>query len=98
MGAKPPARPTPVPPLMARPSASPTAPLDVTGVVTGISTSVEDPTLIIKTAKNVDYRLRMPRNQSVKTFNVGDNVRVKGWPMGDGVMLATGVEVIYNKR
>ena len=57
-----------------------------------------DPTLIIKTAKNAVYRLRMPRNQSVKTINVGDNVRARGWPMGDGVMLATGVEVVYNKR
>ncbi|MCC7368288.1 MAG: hypothetical protein IT306_07695 [Chloroflexi bacterium] len=97
-GGAPATRPTPVPPLMARPSASPTAPLDITGVVTGISTSVDDPTLIITTTKKATYRLRMPRNQSVKTFNVGDNVRARGWPMGDGVMLATGVEVVYNKR
>jgi hypothetical protein len=66
--------------------------------VTGISTAADDPTLIVRTAKNDTFRLRMPRNQSVKTFNVGDNVRVTGWPMGDGVMLATGVEVVYNKR
>jgi hypothetical protein len=97
-GAAPPARPSPVPPLMARPSASPTPPLDLLGVVTGISTDVEDPTLIIQTTKNGSFRLRMPRNQSIKTVNLGDNVRVKGWPMGDGVMLATGVEVVYNKR
>jgi hypothetical protein len=97
-GGTPPARPTPAPPLMARPSASPTAPLDVTGVVTGISTAIDDPTLIIRTSKNVVYRLRMPRNQSVKTFNVGDDVRVQGWPMGDGVMLATAVQVVYNNK
>jgi hypothetical protein len=83
---------------MARPSASPTPPLDLLGVVTGISTAIEDPTIIIKTVKNDTVRLRMPRNQSVKTINLGDNVRAKGWPMGDGVMLATGVEVVYNKR
>jgi hypothetical protein len=83
---------------MARPSASPTPPLDLLGVVTGLSTSSDDPTLIVRTAKNDTLRLRMPRNQSVKTFNVGDNVRVVGWPMGDGVMLATAVEVVYNKR
>jgi hypothetical protein len=52
MGSAPPARPTPVPPLMARPSASPTPPLDLLGVVTGMSTDVEDPTLIIRTEKN----------------------------------------------
>jgi hypothetical protein len=98
LGSAPAARPSPVPPLMARPAASPTPPLDVLAVVTGISTSREDPTLIVKTAKNATFRLRMPRNQSVKAFNVGDNVRVMGWPMGDGVMLATAVEVIYNKR
>jgi hypothetical protein len=46
----------------------------------------------------VVYRLRMPRNQSVKTFNVGDDVRVQGWPMGDGVMLATAVQVVYNNK
>jgi hypothetical protein len=97
-GVMPPARPTPVPPLMARPSASPTPPLDLLGVVTGISTDIEDPTLIIRTEKNATYRLRMPRNQSIRAINVGDNVRAKGWPMGDGVMLATGVEVVYNKR
>jgi hypothetical protein len=97
-GAAPATRPTPVPPLMARPSASPTPPLDLLGVVTGISTSSDDPTLIVRTAKNDTLRLRMPRNQSVRTFNVGDNVRVIGWPMGEGVMLATGVEVVYNRR
>jgi hypothetical protein len=43
-------------------------------------------------------QLRMPKNQSIKTVNLGDNVRIKGWPMGDGVMLATAVEVVYNKR
>jgi hypothetical protein len=98
MGLAPAARPTPAPPLMARPSASPTPPLDLLGVVTGISTSIEEPTLIVKTAKNDTFRLRMPRNQSVRTFNVGDNVRVVGWPMGDGVMFVTAVEVVYNKR
>jgi hypothetical protein len=98
VGKTPAARPTPVPPLMARPAASPTPPLDFLGVVTGISTDVEDPTLIIRADKKGTYRLRMPKNQSVKMYNVGDNVRVKGWPMGDGVMLATGIEVVYNKR
>ncbi len=97
-GAPPAPRPSPVPPLMARPSASPTPPIDMRGVVTGISTSVDDPTLIIKNAKNATFRLRMPRNQSVKTFNLGDDVRVQGWPMGDGVMLATVIEIVYDKR
>jgi hypothetical protein len=40
----------------------------------------------------------MPRNQSIRKFNLGDNVRVKGWPMGDDVMLATTIEVVYGKR
>jgi hypothetical protein len=98
LGAAPAARPTPVPPLMARPAASPTPPLDLLGVVTGISTDDLDPTLIIQTAKSGTFRLRMPKNQSIKTINLGDNVRAKGWPMGDGVMFATGVEVVNNKR
>jgi hypothetical protein len=96
-GNKPAKRPEPVPPLMAKPAASPTPPLDLQGVVTGISTDVEDPTLIVR-VKNTNYRLRMPRNQSVRMYNVGDNVRVRGWPMGDGVLLATAIEVVYNKR
>lgn len=88
------ARPTPVPPLMARPAPSPSAPLDLTGVVTGISTDIADPALIVKT-RNGSYRLRMPKDQSVRQYNVGDDVRVKGWPMGEGVLLATAIEVIY---
>jgi hypothetical protein len=82
---------------MAKPAKSPTPPLDLEGVVTGISTDVEEPILIV-TVKNTAYRLRMPRNQSVRLYNVGDNVRIKGWPMGDDVLLATVIEVIYNKR
>jgi hypothetical protein len=97
-GAAPAARPSPVPPLMARPSASPAPPINVLGVVTGISTDVDDPTLVIETEKKRTYRLRMPRNQSVKTFNLGDNVRAIGWPMGNESMLATSIEVVYNKR
>jgi hypothetical protein len=90
--------PTPGPPLMARSAGSPTPPLDVIGVVTGISTSVEDPTLIIKTDKGATYRLRMPRDQTVNSYTLGDNVRARGWPMGDGVMLLSSVEVLTNKR
>lgn len=97
LGARPKARPAPVAPLMARPSPPPTPPLDMLGVITGISTDVNDPTLIVK-VKAQTYRLRMPRNQSVRLYNLGDNVRVKGWPMGDGVLLATTIEVVYNKR
>ena len=67
------------------------------GIITGISTDIEDPTLIVR-VKNTTYRLRMPRDQSVRMYNVGDNVRVRGWPMGEGVMLATLIEVVYNKR
>ena len=96
LGGPPAPRPTPVPPLMARPAASPTPPLLVTGTVTGISTDVTDPTLIVN-AKNGTMRLRMPKDQSVRKFNVGDNVRVVGWPMGDGVMLTTSVEVVYSR-
>ena len=33
----------------------------------------------------------------MRMYNVGDNVRVRGWPMGQGVLLATGIEVVYNK-
>ena len=97
LGSKPAKRPEPVPPLMAKPAASPKPPLDMEGVVTGISTDIEEPTLIVR-VKNNSYRLRMPRNQSVRMYNVGDNVRVRGWPMGEGVMLATLIEVVYNKR
>lgn len=97
IGKKPAKRPAPVPPLMAKPNASPKPPLNVLGVITDISTDINDPTLIVQ-VKNTTYRLRMPRDQSVKMYNVGDNVRVKGWPMGEGVMLATGIEVLYNKR
>jgi hypothetical protein len=82
---------------MARPSASPTPPLDLLGTVTGISTDVYEPTLIVK-AKSQTFRLRMPKNQSIRKYNLGDNVRVKGWPMGDGVMLATTIDVVYDKR
>jgi hypothetical protein len=96
LGASPAPRPSPVPPLMARPSASPTPPLRVNGVVTGISTDVNDPTLIV-TANNSTYRLRMPKDQTVKKYNVGDNVRVSGWPMGDDVLLMTNIEVIYGR-
>ncbi len=99
LGAKPQSRPSPVPPLMARPSASPTPPLDLLGTVTGISTDLYDPTLIVKAKeKSQTFRLRMPKNQSIRKYNLGDNVRVKGWPMGDGVMLATSIEVVYDKR
>lgn len=90
-------RPPPVPPLMAKPAASPTPPLDLQGVVTGISTHVDNPTLIIS-ARSTTYRLRMPWNQSVRMYNLGDNVRVRGWPMGDGVMFATGIEVTNSRR
>ena len=90
-------RPPPVPPLMAKPTASPTPPLDLQGVVTGISTHVDNPTLIIS-ARSTTYRLRMPWNQSVRIYNLGDSVRVRGWPMGDGVMFATGIEVVSNRR
>ncbi len=72
LGAPPAARPSPVPPLMARPSASPTPPLLVSGVITGISTDVTDPTLIVKASSGM-FRLRMPKDQSVKKYNVGDN-------------------------
>jgi hypothetical protein len=97
-GGRPQARPSPVPPLMARPAASPTPPIDVIGVVTGISTEADDPALIIRTEKQGSFRLRMPRNQPVRMYNVGDNVRARGWPMGDGLMLSTELEVIYDKR
>lgn len=96
-GNKPATRPEPVPPLMAKPAKSPTPPLDMEGVVTGISTNVDEPTLIVR-VKKTTYRLRMPRNQSVRMYNIGDNVRVKGWPLGEGVLLATGIEVLYDKR
>jgi hypothetical protein len=39
----------------------------------------------------------MPKDQSVKKYNVGDNVRVNGWPMGDGVVLMTSIEVVYGR-
>ena len=97
LGNKPAKRPDPVPPLMAKPSKAPTPPLDLQGVVSGISTDIEEPTLVVK-VKNTNYRMRMPRNQSVRLYNVGDNVRVRGWPMGSDVLLATSIEVIYNKR
>ena len=97
LGAKPAKRPEPVPPLMAKPASTAKPPLDMEGIVTGMSTDIEDPTLIVR-VKNTTYRLRMPRNQSVRMYNIGDNVRVKGWPMGTGVMLATTIEVVYNKR
>ena len=97
LGNKPARRPEPVPPLMAKPAASPTPPLDLQGVVTGISTDVAEPTLVVQ-VKNTSYRIRMPRNQSVRMYNVGDNVRVRGWPLGDGALLTTGIEVVYNKR
>lgn len=97
IGARPAKRPEPVPPLMAKPSAAPKPPLDLEGLITGLSTDVEDPTLIVK-VKNTTYRLRMPKDQSVRMYNVGDNVRVKGWPMGTGVLLATTIEVVYDKR
>lgn len=96
LGGPPAPRPSPVPPLMARPSPSPAPPLDVLGVVTGISTDVDEPTLIVQTRTGT-LRLRMPKDQSVKMFNVGDNVRARGWPMGDDVVFATGVEVVYQR-
>lgn len=96
LGGPPAPRPAPVPPLMARPSASPTPPLALTGTVTGISTDVAEPTLIVKVSNNT-YRLRMPKDQSVKQYNLGDNLRINGWPMGDGVLLATNIEVVYGR-
>ena len=97
IGSKPAKRAAPVPPRMAKPTTPAKPPLDLEGVVTGLSTDLDDPTLIVK-VKNTSYRLRMPKDQSVRMYNVGDNVRVRGWPMADGVMLATGIEVVYNKR
>src|SRR5262249_18131818 len=93
-GAAPAARPAPVPPLMARPAPSPAAPMDLKGVVSGISTDVNDPALVVRANGQV-YRRRMAKDQSVKKYNLGDNVHVQGWPMGDGVMLATVIEVVY---
>jgi hypothetical protein len=81
---------------MARPAASPTPPMLVTGVVTGISTDRDDPTLIVR-ANNNTVRLRMPKDQSIKQYNVGDNLRINGWPMGDGVLLATSIEIVYGR-
>ncbi|MCC6178296.1 MAG: hypothetical protein IT305_23580 [Chloroflexi bacterium] len=91
LGGPPAPRPTPVPLLMARPSPSPTPPMDLVGVITGISTDVTDPTLIVRTTPGT-VRLRMPKDQSVKEYNIGDSIRVRGWPMGDGVVLATAIE------
>ena len=67
------------------------------GVVTGLSTDIDEPVLIV-TVKSTDYRLRMPKDQSVRMYNVGDNVRVRGWPMGADVILTTGIQVVYSKR
>ena len=64
--------------------------------MTGLSTDIDEPVLIVK-VKNTNYRLRMPKDQSVRMYNVGDNVRVRGWPMGTDVILATGIQVIYTK-
>ena len=97
LGKKPVQRPKPVPPLMAKPAPAPVPPLDLQGVVSGMSTDAEEPTLIVK-VKTTEYKLRMPRDQSVRLYNVGDNVRIKGWPLGPGALLATKIEVVYDKR
>jgi hypothetical protein len=97
LGKKPAKRPKPVPPLMAKPAPAPVPPLDLQGVVSGMSTDAEEPTLIVK-VKNTEYKLRMPRDQSVRLYNVGDDVRIKGWPLGPGALLATKIEVVYNQR
>ncbi|HYU18770.1 MAG TPA: hypothetical protein VEQ11_08740 [Chloroflexota bacterium] len=90
-------RPTPVPPILSRPIGSPTPALDLVGVVVGISTDPEDPTLVVKTDRG-EMSVRMPKTQVVKTFNMGDTVRVRGWPLSDDVMLASSVEIVPPRR
>jgi hypothetical protein len=90
-------RSTPVPALMARPSASPTPPIDLTGVISGISTDDDEPLLILK-ADRREMQIRMPRTQVVRTFSLGDTVRARGWPLSDNVMLATSLEILRGRR
>ena len=97
LGNKPAKRPEPVSALATKSPMPPKPPLEVEGIVTGINTASDEPLIIIR-VKNTNYRLRIPREQSVRMYNIGDNVRVRGWPMGSDVMLATVIEVISNKR
>lgn len=93
----PPERPPALPSLISKPQAPPSPPIDMIAVVKGISTDALDPNLVVK-GKQGELTIRMPRTQAVKTFNIGDVVRVRGWPMGDDVMWATSLEQAPGRR
>ncbi len=74
-----------------RPGPAPDPPLEYTGTIVGISTDFDEPTLVLKTTRR-EILIRMPKTQIVKTYNLGDRVRARGWPMSDAVMLSSNVE------
>ena len=96
-GGPPAPRATPLPALLAKPAPSPAPPIDVVGTVTGISTIDSEPVIVVR-AQRGQLRLRLPRNQVVRSINLGDTVRVRGWPMGDDVMLAMSIEAVGAAR
>jgi hypothetical protein len=74
-----------------KPRPAPEPPMQHSGTIVGISTDFEEPTLVLGTGRR-EILIRMPKTQIVKTYNLGDRVRAKGWPMGEDVMLSTVVE------
>ncbi|MFN8523122.1 MAG: hypothetical protein U0821_08455 [Chloroflexota bacterium] len=87
-------RPTPTSPLAFRVSDPPSPPLEVTGFVVGINTDPNDPFIEIEVSRGREL-VRLPRGRAaraIKPVNLRDNVRVKGWPMGDDVVWATSIE------
>lgn len=86
-----------MPTLLSRTSAAPAPPLDFLASVVGISTSEDDPSIVLRT-RSKEWTVRLPRTQVVKTYNLADVVRVRGWPMGDDVMWATLLEQAPGRR
>jgi hypothetical protein len=76
---------------IARPGSSPDPLLEYSGTISGISTDFDEPTLVLKTLRR-EILIRMPKTQIVRTYNIGDRVKARGWPLSDDVMLATEVE------